>query len=132
MCAVFAEFTFQKFDWRLIVLVGNPSILQEILGKVFYGTLSVFCKFLFFLSIQKSYLQTGYVKPCYEPLWPTMTHYDPQWPKIFTLWTTLIQNLVNCFTMTQNKVLGIFISLNFIPKILFLGKFGPKTWKCFV
>ena len=28
--------------------------------------------------------------------------------------------------MTKNKVLGLFIFLNFVPKILFSGKFGPK------
>ena len=43
-----------------------------------------------------------------------MTHYDPQWSKIFTLWATLTQNIVNCFTMTQNKVLN-FVSKNFFP-----------------
>ena len=65
----------------------------------------------------------------YEQLWPTMTHYDPQWPKIFTLWPTMTQNVVDCFRMTQNKVLGNFVFLNFIPKILFWGKFSPETWK---
>ena len=28
--------------------------------------------------------------------------------------------------MTQNKVLGLFIFLNFVPKVLFLCTFGPK------
>ena len=39
----------------------------------------------------------------------------------------MTENLVNCFTMTQNKEQGLFIFLNFIPKILFLDKFGPET-----
>ena len=38
--------------------------------------------------------------------------------------------MVNCFIMTQNKVLGLFIFLNFIPKKLFWGKFGSETSKC--
>ena len=39
----------------------------------------------------------------------------------------MTQNLVNCFTMTQNKVLGLFTFLNFVPQILFLGNFSAKT-----
>ena len=42
----------------------------------------------------------------------TKTHYDP--------------NLLICFTMTQNKVLELFIFLNFVPRRHFLVKFGPK------
>ena len=61
----------------------------------------------------------------------------------------MTQNLENRFTMTQNKVLGPFIflkvvpkilfwgqiwsrTLNFVPKISVFGKFGPETSKCFV
>ena len=43
---------------------------------------------------------------------PTKTHYDP--------------NLLNCFTMTQNKVLKLFIFLNFVPRRHFFEKLGPK------
>ena len=49
-------------------------------------------------------------------LWATMFHFEPQWPKKFTLWPSV----------TQNKVLGPSIFLKFVPKILFWGKFGPK------
>ena len=38
----------------------------------------------------------------------------------------MTQNLVNCFTMTQNKVLGLFIFLDFIPKIPFWANLVPK------
>ena len=73
----------------------------------------------------------GYPKPCYERLWPTITHYDLQKHKVFILWPTMTKNLVNCFTKTQRKVLGHFIFLNFVSKIPFWGKFRPETWKCF-
>ena len=74
----------------------------------------------------------GYAKPCYKLLWATMTHNNPQWPKIISLWPIMTQNCVNCFTMTQSKILGLFIFLNFIPNILFLGKCGPEISKCFI
>ena len=35
-------------------------------------------------------------------------------------------NLVNCFTLTQNKVLGLFIFLIFALKILFGANLVPK------
>ena len=62
----------------------------------------------------------------YDLQWPTMNHYDPQWPKLFTLWRTMAPNLVNCFTMTQNKVLGLFIYLIFVLKIPFWGNLTLK------
>ena len=37
--------------------------------------------------------------------------------------TTMTQDLVNCLTMTRNKVLGLFIFLNFI---LFSANLVPK------
>ena len=45
----------------------------------------------------------------------TMSRYDPKRGKLFHI-----------------EVLGLFILLNVIPKIQFLGKFGPETWKYFV
>ena len=60
-----------------------------------------------------------------------MSHNDQQWPKIFTLWAIMTQNFVNCFTVTQNKVLGLFIFLNFVPKILFGTNFVPKLENVF-
>ena len=54
-----------------------------------------------------------------------MTHYYPQRPKIFTLWPTMTRNFVNCFTMTQNKVLGHFVFLYVVPYI-FWENFVPK------
>ena len=60
-----------------------------------------------------------------DPLWPrmiqiihSMTHYDPKPSKLFY--------------NNSNKSLGPFIFLNFVPKILFMGKCGTETWKCFV
>ena len=44
----------------------------------------------------------------------------------------MTQSIVNCFTMIQKKVLGLFISLKLAPEICFWGKFGPETSKCFV
>ena len=38
----------------------------------------------------------------------------------------MTQNLVNCFILTQNKVLGLFIFLNFAPKIIFWANLVPK------
>ena len=59
-------------------------------------------------------------------LWATISRYDPQWPKRFTLWPTMTQNIVNCLTLAQNKLLGLFIFLHFVPKILFRAKLVPK------
>ena len=64
-------------------------------------------------------------------LWATKSHFDPEWSRmtqIFTLWPTVTQNLVCSFTLIQNKILGLYIFLNFLHKINFLGKFGPETW----
>ena len=48
-------------------------------------------------------------------LWATMTHNDPLWP-------TVTQNLVSCFALTKNKVLGHFIFLNFVSRKYLFGK----------
>ena len=38
----------------------------------------------------------------------------------------MTQNMVNCLTMTQNKLLGLSIFLNFVPKILFWANLASK------
>ena len=58
-----------------------------------------------------------------------MSHYDPQWDKIFTLWHTVTYNVVNSFTMTLNKVLGIFIFLKFVPEYFFRATWGQVLIK---
>lgn len=65
----------------------------------------------------------GYAKLCYEPLWPIMTHNNPKYPHYDPVSAIDI-------VLQSSKILGL--RLNFVTKILFLGTFGPETWKCFV
>ena len=38
----------------------------------------------------------------------------------------MIKNLANCFTVTRNKVHGLFTFLNFVPKYFFWVNLFPK------
>ena len=63
-----------------------------------------------------------------------LTNCNTIWPKTFSVWalqTTMTQNLVNGFTMTQNKLAWLFIFRNLVPKPPILAKLCPETWKCF-
>lgn len=69
-----------------------------------------------------------------DTLRPAMTNCNTIWPKTFSVWalqTTMTQNLVNGFTMTQNKLAWLFIFRNLVPKLPILAKLCPETWKCF-
>ena len=69
-----------------------------------------------------------------DTLRPAMTNCNTIWPKTFSVWalqTTMTQNLVNRFTMTQNKLVWLFIFRYLVPKPPILVKLCPETSKCF-
>ena len=92
-------------------LESQLTRLKVILYSFYINCLIVFSTFIV--------LKSGYTKPCYEPLRATMTHNDSLWPTMTQNIHTMTQNLVNYLPMTQNKILGLFIFLNFVPKIIF-------------
>ena len=76
----------------------------------------------------------GYTGPHYEPLRPSVSHFDLLWSTMIkniltvshydSLWATSIPNLVNCFLLTQIKVVWPYPIL--VPKTPFFG----QIWFC--